>query len=74
MPGSAGGVRGIVAVGMGVSVICGVAVGALICATAVSNAAVSAALISVVGAAGWQAARSVANRLRLRKRRETINE
>jgi hypothetical protein len=40
MDGKAGGVRGTVAVGMGVSVGAGVSVGMLICASAVWNAAV----------------------------------
>ena len=71
MPGKAGGVRGAVAVGIGVSAGTGVSVGWLfwlICATAVSKAAVSATFVSGVAAAGWHEARNAVNRLRLRKR------
>ena len=60
--------RGTVAVGMGVSVKTGVAVGALSCASAVPKAAVSARLVSGVAAAGWHEARNAVNRLRVKKR------
>ena len=69
MIGSAGGVRGMVVVGMGVSAGAGVSVGILICAKAVSMAAVITILGSAVTAAGWQDAKSRASRLRLRRKR-----
>ena len=56
--------------GSAVSVAGGVAVGALICAKAVSIAAVMA--ISGVGAAGAHEASSAVNRLRLRKKRNFL--
>jgi hypothetical protein len=65
--GSAGGVRAVVAAGMGVSVGTAVPVGCS-CANAVSKAWVSAALRSGVGAdgeAGWQ-------EVRKRVRRKTL--
>ena len=58
-----------VAVGMGVSVGAGVSVGMLICATAVSKAAVMMILGSTVAGAGWQDANRRASRPRLRKKR-----
>ena len=72
MPGRAGGVRTAVAVGgRDVSVAAGVAVGALICAKAVSIAAVIA--VSGVGAAGAHEASSAVNRLRTRNRCVILN-
>ena len=62
-----------VAVGTGVSVGAGVSVGTLICATAVSKAAVMTMPGSAVTAAGWQAANSPATRLRVRKRCVAFN-
>ncbi len=56
-----------VAVGMGGSVEAGVSVGILICATAVSKAAVITMFGSAVAAAGWQDANSMASRLRVGK-------
>ena len=71
--GNAGGVRGMVAVGMGVSVGAGVSVGMLICATAVSKAAVMMMLGSMVAGAGWQDANSMVNKLQVRKRCEILD-
>ena len=73
VPGRAGGVRGTVAVGTGVSVGAGVAVGWLIWATAVSNAAVRAIFGSAVGAAaGWQEASRTASKPKVKSRRITL--
>ena len=55
-----------VAVGTGVSVGAGGSVGMLICATAVSKAAVITKFGSAVTAAGWQEANSTATRLKAR--------
>ena len=57
-----------VAVGMGVSIGARVADGMLICATAVSKAAVNARLGSVLAGAGWQDARSMASRPKVGRR------
>ena len=69
-PGRAGGVRGTVAVGMGVSVGRGVVVGCS-CAIAVPKASVNATLRSGVGAGvdGVQAVTITASKMRLEKRR-----
>jgi hypothetical protein len=65
--GSEGGVRTAVAGGMGVSLGTGVPAGCS-CATAVSKACVSAALISGVEAGpAWQALIRMVNRLKRRK-------
>ena len=60
--------RGTVAVGMGVSLAAGtgVWVGTLICATAVSNAAVMMMFGLTVGVAGWHAANSPASKLNVK--------
>ena len=72
MDGSAGGVRTAVAVGMGVSLGMGVAVGCR-CATAVSKACVSAALMSGVEAGvAWHALKITVSRLRRRKTRVNL--
>ena len=62
--GNAGGVRGIVAVGTGVSVDTGVSVVTLICAKAVSMAAVMTMFGSIGAGLGWQDANRTAGRIK----------